>query len=128
MAFRTAASHEEAVMMILAMRLSKSGETMAGRLLMRCVSTRIPLPVGNWKEVILPIERVQSLSTFSAVMRSWIECAAGGFSGSRAVVGRLQFSNVAPWARRSWAFTMSVMEMDSVMVCSTCRRGLTSKK
>lgn len=88
----------------------------------------MPLPVGNWKLVILPMDRVQSRSTFSAVMRSWIECAGGGCSGSRVVFGRPQVSSDAPCARRSWALTMSVIEIDSVIVCSTCNRGLTSKK
>ena len=95
-AFRTAPSQDEAVMMSLAIRLSKSAETMAGWPLMRCVSTRIPLPVGNRKLVILPMERDQSLSTFSAVMRSWIECASGGSKGRRGVFGKPQVSSVAP--------------------------------
>lgn len=69
-AFRTTPSHDDAVTMSLARRLSKSADTMAGRPVMRCVSTLMPLPVGNWKLVILPMDRDQSLSTFSAVMRS----------------------------------------------------------
>lgn len=127
-ALSTQLSHEDAVMMSLASRLSKSADTMLGRPLMRCVSTLMPFPVGNWKLVILPIERDQSLSTSSAVMRSWMECAVGGVKGLRGVFGRPQVSINSPWARRSWALTMSVMEMDSVIVCSTCSRGFTSRK
>ena len=124
----TQSGQEEAVMMSFAIRLSKSADTMAGWPLMRCVSMRIPLPVGNWKEVILPMDKDQSLWTFSAVMRSWIEWAGGETSGSRVVLGSPQPSNFAPWARSSWALTISVMEIDSVIVCSTWRRGLTSRK
>jgi hypothetical protein len=80
---------------------------------------RMPLPVGNWDEVILPMERDQPLWTFSAVMRSWIEWMGGGNLGLRKVVEKPQLLRLAPWARRSWALTMSVVDIDSVMVCST---------
>ena len=100
-AFCTAPSQEDAVIISLARRLSKSADTIAGCPLMRCVSTLIPLPVGNWRLVILPMDRDQSLSTFSAVMRSWMECADGGSSGLQVAVGSPQVSNDAPCARRS---------------------------
>jgi len=58
---RTASFQDDAVTMTFAIRLSKSADTTVGRPLMRCVSTLIPLPEGNWKEVILPIDNDQSL-------------------------------------------------------------------
>lgn len=70
LAFRTQSFHDAAVMMSLARRLSKSADTTVAWLAIRWVSTRMPLPVGNWKDVILPMERDQLLCTFSAVMRS----------------------------------------------------------
>jgi len=60
-ALRTASFQDDAVTMTFAIRLSKSADTTMGRPLMRCVSTLIPLPEGNWKEVILPIDNDQSL-------------------------------------------------------------------
>lgn len=127
-AFRTAAGQDEAVMINLAIKLSKSADTTVEWPCTRCVSTLTPLPAGNWKDVILPIERDQSDCTFSAVMRSWMECAGGGTFASRGVLGKPQSLRDAPCASRSCALTMSVREMLSVMVCSTCRRGLTSRK
>ena len=127
-ALRTTSFHDDAVTMTLATRLSKSADTTAGRPLMRCVSTRMPLPEGNWKDVILPIDKDQSLRTFSAVMRSWIECAEGGTSGLPGATDRPHWVRGAPCASSNCALTMSVMEMDSVIVCSTCNRGLTSRK
>lgn len=127
-ALRTQSFHEEAVMMSFATRLSKSEVIIVEWLPMRCVSTRTPLPVGNSKDVILPMDNDQLLCTFSAVIRSWMEWAGGGVSGARSVVGNPQFCRLAPCASRSWAWTMSVVEMDSVIVCSTCRRGFTSRK
>lgn len=114
--------------MSLAIRLSKSADTIEGWPLIRCVSTRMPLPVGNWNEVIFPMDKDQSLRTFSAVIRSCIECAGGGCFGSRLAVGKPQPDRLAPWASSNWALTMSAMEIDSVMVCSTCNRGFTSRK
>ena len=72
-ALDTASFQDDAVMINLAIRLSKSAETTAGWPLMRWVSTLIPFPHGNRKEVIFPIDNDQSLCTFSAVMRNWIE-------------------------------------------------------
>ena len=69
-AFLTVSFQDAAVMMSFANRLSKSEDTTNGCPLIRCVSTRIPLPVGNWNDVILPMESDQSLCTFSDVIRS----------------------------------------------------------
>src|SRR5687767_10985473 len=96
-ALRTTLSQDDAVMMSLAMRLSKSADTTEACPLRRWVSMRMPLPVGNWKDVILPIDRDQSLCTFSAVMRSWIEWAGGGTAGSRPEEdGSPQFERLQP--------------------------------
>lgn len=83
-------------MMSLEIKLSKSAETTAGCPLMRCVSTRMPLPVGKRKPEILPMDNDQSLSTFSAVIRSCIECADGVVSGLRVEVGSPQVSSDEP--------------------------------
>lgn len=37
-------------------------------------------------------------------------------------------SKEAPCARRSWDLTMSMEQIDSVIVCSTCSLGLISRK
>ena len=82
LAFLTMSSQLGAVMMIFAIRLSKSVPMTAiieGR---RCVSTRTPFPVGNLKELILPMLKVQWLDTSSAVTRSCREYTGGGFLGS----------------------------------------------
>jgi len=60
-ALRTASFQDDAVTMTFASRLSKSADTTAGRPLMRCVSTRMPLPDGNCEDVIFPIDSDQSL-------------------------------------------------------------------
>lgn len=74
------------------------------------------------------MDRDQLDCVFSAVMRSWIECAVGGVEGERGGRGKPQEESVAPWERRSCDFTMSVVERASVIVCSTWRRGFTSRK
>jgi hypothetical protein len=114
--------------MTLASKLSKWVDTTVGLLASRCVSTRIPWPVGNWKDVILPIDRDQSLCTFSAVIRSWTEYAGGGIAGLRLARGKPHSSSLAPCEMSNWALTISVIHMLSVMVCSTWRRGFTSRK
>jgi len=50
LAFWSTISHEGAVTMILASRLSKSVVTVACRPDTRFVSTLIPLPLGKWKD------------------------------------------------------------------------------
>lgn len=80
-AFRTTSSQLGAVMMIFAMRLSKSVPmtiVWEGR---RWVSTRMPFPAGKRKELIFPTLSAQLLDTFSAVTLNWSECIGGGVSG-----------------------------------------------
>lgn len=72
-AFRTTSSQLGAVMMIFAIKLSKSVPTTVAWEGRRLVSTRTPLPAGNRNELILPTLSAQSLDTSSAVTRSWRE-------------------------------------------------------
>lgn len=72
--------------------------------------------------------REYAFSGSSAVMRSWIEKAFGGWTGSWDKSVRPASSNEAPWAMRSCVLTMSTEQIDSVMVCSTWSLGLISRK
>ena len=81
-AFMTASPQVGAVIMILAIRLSKYVTMTAGCEGRRWVSTRTPLPAGKRKESILPTLNDQSFETSSAVTRSKRDCIGGRLSGS----------------------------------------------
>jgi hypothetical protein len=62
------------------------------------------------------------------VTRSWIERRGGGFRGSCEKSAKSVWSIGKPWASWNWILTRSREQIDSVIVCSTWRRGLISRK
>ncbi len=100
--------------------------------LIRCpvaaaVSTRTPAPVGRSSRVTVPGcgTTVPSGRRVSALIRIWIAHPAGAGTWSWV---RPSAAGSAPAATSSWARTRSMPRISSVTVCSTCRRGLTSRK
>ena len=104
------------VTMSLAIIESNSGETLSPR--RTPVSMRMPWPAGQVSSLILPAAGARSLAGSSEVRRSSMEWPrTSGTSGM-----------VPPSAMVNWASTRSSPVTSSETVCSTWRRGLTSRK
>ena len=111
-----ASSRVRAVMMIFPIMESNLGETVLPSATPK--SIRMPGPEGKWRCSMVPEPGVRFFCGSSLVIRSSKLCPRG----SPAWVSSL------PSAILSCSRTRSIPHTSSLTVCSTCRRGLTSRK